>query len=63
MSTEKLTKINEQLYIYRYSNGYMVEASGRTEDGDWLTTKNVFNDAESAYSYAKELHTSLPLDS
>ena len=35
----KLDKINERLDVYRYSNGYMVEVSGRSDDGDWITEK------------------------
>jgi len=63
MSTvNNFAKISEQVYIYRYSNGYMVEANGRDEGGDWVTVKNVFNDADSAYEFAKQIHTSLPLD-
>lgn len=60
MST--LAKINESIAIYRYNNGFMVEANGRDEEGDWFTEKMVFDSADSAYEYAKQLHTTLPLD-
>jgi predicted Fe-S protein YdhL (DUF1289 family) len=62
MSELNLSKVNERVEIYRYSNGFMVELSGRTDDGDWKTNKMVFDNADEAYNYAKELHTTLPLD-
>lgn len=62
MSEASLAKINERLEVYRYSNGYMVEVSGRSEDGDWASKKMIFATADEAYGFAKEIHTSLPLD-
>jgi hypothetical protein len=40
--SDKLAKVNESLLINRYDNGYMVEISGKTSGGDWVTTKTVF---------------------
>jgi hypothetical protein len=40
----------------------MVEVSGRSEDGDWASKKMIFATADEAYDFAKEMHTSLPLD-
>lgn len=59
----KLEKINERLEVYRYSNGYMVEVSGRSDDGDWVTEKLIFPSADEAYAFAKEIHSATPLDS
>jgi len=64
MSNEslKLTKVNEAVTVYRYSNGYMVEIGGRDDDNDWITQKLIFNTAKDAYAFACEAHDSLPLD-
>ena len=58
----KLTKINESVVVYRYSNGYMVEVSGRDDDNDWITQKLIFDTAKDAYAFACDIHDNLPLD-
>ena len=35
----KLSKVNESITVNRYDNGYMVEVSGRDDEGDWKTVK------------------------
>jgi|SaaInlStandDraft_1057018.scaffolds.fasta_scaffold24195_3 hypothetical protein len=64
MSNPKLnlTRVNESVCIYRYSNGYMVEVGGRDGDNEWITQKLIFNTAKDAYAFACEVHDSLPLD-
>jgi len=37
--SDKLTKCSDSLSVYMYDNGYMVEVSGRNDDGDWATAK------------------------
>jgi hypothetical protein len=37
--SDKLTKCGDSLSVYMYDNGYMVEVSGRNDDGDWATAK------------------------
>jgi hypothetical protein len=37
--TDKLSKAGDVVNVYLYDNGYMVEVSGRTEDGDWGSAK------------------------
>jgi len=58
----KLAKINETVCVNRYSNGYMVEISGRDDEGDWITQKLIFNTANDAYAFAAEVHDNLPLE-
>ena len=58
----KLDKINETVCVSRYSNGYMVEISGRDDEGDWITQKLIFNTATDAYAFAAEVHDNLPLE-
>jgi len=36
--SDKLASVNDSINIYRYDNGFMVEASGRDKDDEW---KNV----------------------
>ena len=37
--SNKLTKVEESLTVYRYDNGFMVEISGRDNEDDWITSK------------------------
>jgi hypothetical protein len=37
--SNKLTKVEESLTVYRYDNGFMVEISGRDSEDDWITSK------------------------
>ena len=62
MSKATLVAINEQVYVTKYDNGYMVETSGKSEDGEWVTNKSIFGTAEEAYAYALEKHSGLPLN-
>lgn len=36
---DKLAKIGDSFTVNMYDNGFMFEASGRNEDGDWASTK------------------------
>ena len=36
-----LTKVGEQVNIYLYDNGFMVEVSGTDLNDDWKTVKHV----------------------
>ena len=35
----KLSKVNENITINRYDNGFMVEVGGRDDENDWKTAK------------------------
>ena len=36
---EKLTKVDEEMTITKYDNGYFVNVSGVNEDDDWSSAK------------------------
>lgn len=57
----KLIKVNENITINRYDNGWMVEISGRDKANDWKTIKTVCNSEEDVLSLIKEWN-SLDLD-
>ena len=57
----KLAKVNENISINRYDNGWMVEISGRDKKEDWKTTKTLCNSEEEVIALIKEWNT-LPLD-
>ena len=38
---QKLAKVNDNISVYRYDNGWMFELGGRDEDGDWKTVKTL----------------------
>jgi hypothetical protein len=50
----KLTKISDSFTVNMYDNGYMFEASGRTEDGDWSSTKILCNTLDELVTLIKE---------
>ena len=43
---DKLAKVNEDITIRMYDNGFMFEISGRTHDDDWKSAKILVNSVE-----------------
>ena len=43
---DKLNKINDNFTVYMYDNGFMLEASGRDENENWVTVKILCNSLE-----------------
>ena len=58
---DKLKKVNETVYFYRYDNGYMMEVSGRTIEDDYDTAKIIVDSVDEAVELLKE-YNSLPVD-
>lgn len=54
---DKLEKINDHFSVYMYDNGYMMEISGRDEDGEWATAKILCNTLEDLVTLIKETST------
>ena len=50
----KLTKIGDSFTVNMYDNGFMFEASGRSEDGDWASTKILCNTLDELVQLIKE---------
>ena len=50
----KLSKVNENISINRYDNGWMVEVGGRDEENDWKTSKILCNTEEEMLAVVKE---------
>lgn len=59
---DKLAKVNENITINRYDNGWMVEVGGRNQDEDWSTAKVICNTEDEVLSVVKQWNT-MPLDS
>ena len=57
----KLAKVNENISINRYDNGWMVEIGGRDKKEEWKNTKTLCNSEEEVLALIKEWNT-LPLD-
>ncbi len=57
----KLTKVNENISINRYDNGWMVEIGGRDKKEDWKTTKTLCNTEEELIALIKE-YNAMDLD-
>ena len=53
----KLSKVNENISINRFDNGWMVEVGGRDSDGDWKTAKILCNTEEEMLAVVKEWNT------
>jgi hypothetical protein len=51
---DKLSKIGDSFTVNMYDNGFMFEASGRTEDGDWAGTKILCNTLDELVQLIKE---------
>lgn len=54
----KLKKVSENFTVYRYDNGWMVEISGRDNEGDWKTVKVICNTEDELIELVKEFNTS-----
>ena len=50
----KLSKVNENISINRYDNGWMVEVGGRNDDNDWRTAKILCNTEEEMLAVVQE---------
>ena len=60
--SDKLTKVGESLTVNMYDNGYMVEVSGRDEDGDWATAKILCMSLDEVTEVITEAATVIPRD-
>jgi hypothetical protein len=56
-----LVKRDENFTVYEYSNGYMIECSGRDGNDDWITEKTIFSNWDDAVVHMQHLLT-LPRD-
>ena len=52
--SDKLIKINESYTVYRYDNGFMIEAGGRNKKGDYVTAKILCNTLDEVLALVKE---------
>ena len=50
----KLSKVNENVSVYRYDNGWMVEVGGRDDENDWKNCKILCNTEEEMIAVVKE---------
>ena len=53
----KLIKVNDQLTVNRYDNGWMVEVSGRNKDDEWVTAKVLCSSEDDLVALVKEYNT------
>jgi hypothetical protein len=60
--SDKLNKVGDSLTVNMYDNGYMVEVSGRDEDGDWATAKIICPTLDDVTAVIKEAATVIPRD-
>lgn len=53
----KLAKVNENISINRYDNGWMIEIGGRDKKDDWKTAKILCNTEDELIALIKEWNT------
>jgi len=53
----KLAKVNENISINRYDNGWMIEIGGRDKKEDWKNTKTMCNTEDELIAVIKEWNT------
>jgi hypothetical protein len=58
----KLAKVNENISVNRYDNGWMIEIGGRDKKQEWKNCKILCNTEEELLSIIKEWNT-IELDS
>ena len=51
---EKIEKVNDNFSVYMYDNGFMLEISGRDDNGDWTTAKILCKDMDELIALIKE---------
>lgn len=49
-----LVKVNDNLTVYRYDNGYMVEVGGQDSNEDWVTRKIICNSIDDVLTLVTE---------
>ena len=54
--SDKLSKSNDNLNVYFYDNGFMVEVSGQNQNDDWTTAKIMCNTLDEVMAVIKEAH-------
>lgn len=53
----KLVKVNENITLNHYDNGWMIEVGGRLKNGDYTTCKILCNSEEELLALVKEWNT------
>ena len=59
--SDKLSKVNDSFSVYMYDNGFMVEISGRSGEGDYTTAKMLEPTLEGVFARLTEA-VELPRD-
>lgn len=59
--SETLVKVNDNVAVYRYDNGFMVEVGGQNKEEEWVTRKIVCNTLEEVLTLVTE-YSKLPLN-
>ena len=52
--SDKLNKVNEDITIRMYDNGFMFEISGRNSDDDWKSAKILVSSVEELVTLIQE---------
>ena len=58
---DKLAKVNEEMTINMYDNGFVFEINGRDHDDEWKTAKVIVSSVDELIALVKEV-SELPRD-
>lgn len=53
--SDKLTKVGDSFTINMYDNGFMVDVSGRDDDGDWKSARILCQNLEEVIAIVTEV--------
>ena len=56
-----LSKVNDNISVWRYDNGYMLEVGGSDKNEEWVTRKIVCTDLKQVLTLIEE-YSKLPLN-
>lgn len=54
---QELAKVSDNFSVNRYSNGWMMEVSGKDSNDDWKTVKVLCNTQEELFAYIAAYNT------
>lgn len=55
--SDKIDKVSDSLTVNMYDNGFMVEVSGRNDDGDWKSAKIMCQSLDEVFAVLTEAST------
>ena len=55
--SDKLNKVSDSFTVNMYDNGFMIDVSGRDDNGEWKSAKILCQDLEQVIALVSEITT------